>query len=63
LQTKKRKDIDVRALQDEVVDVFLFGLAAGTAVFPSYEAFLAAVQAKLLYNETRSDWDANHEQK
>lgn len=61
LQTKKRKEIDLQALQSEVVDVFLFGLAAATATFPTYEAFLAAIQTKILYNETRPDWDANHE--
>lgn len=60
LQTKRKKEIDILALRGEVVDVFLFGLAAATATFPDYQSFIKAVQEKIVYNETRPDWDANH---
>lgn len=59
LQTRKRKEIDHDLLQGEIVDVFIFSLAAATAEFKTYDEFIKAVKSKIEYNEKRNDWDAN----
>ena len=56
---KQKKQVDFAALRGELVDVFIYALDAASVLFPSYEEFLLAVKRKKEYNETRSDWKIN----
>lgn len=56
---KPKKQLDMPAIQKEVVDIFIYAMDAATVLFPSYEAFLLAVKEKKEYNESRSDWSIN----
>lgn len=70
---KAKREIDLAKLREELIDVVIYAMDAGTVLFPSYEAFLAQIQEKKEYNERRTDWSidrtnllstilANHEQ-
>lgn len=70
---KAKREIDLAKLREELIDVVIYAMDAGTILFPSYEAFLAQIQEKKEYNERRTDWSidrtnllstilANHEQ-
>lgn len=56
---KLKHPIDMKKLQEEIVDVFIYTTELTDCVFESPEELLSAVEAKMEKNKTRTDWDIN----
>ena len=56
---KTRKEVDLEALREEVVDLQIYIMALSGVMFTDVHDFLASVDKKIQKNTVRKDWEIN----